>query len=36
VLIESEAGDTHFGGGTNAGPIASRVLSEWLKIRQQP
>ncbi|MDR2863794.1 MAG: hypothetical protein LBV54_08015 [Puniceicoccales bacterium] len=31
VLIEGKPGDTNFGGGTNAGPIANSVLLEWRK-----
>ncbi|MDR3229336.1 MAG: hypothetical protein LBT53_08010 [Puniceicoccales bacterium] len=35
VLIEGTDGNTDFGGGKNAGPIANGVLREWLKIREQ-
>jgi penicillin-binding protein 2 len=33
VMIEGKPGDTNFGGGTNAGPIANALLYEWQKKR---
>jgi penicillin-binding protein 2 len=35
VLIEGKDGNTDFGGGKNAGPVANSVLLEWLKIREK-